>query len=152
MNTSAASTNSTKQPGTKTAGSHKSSLKEMMECAWRPLVCDSNHAIKINKTSYLPGATFLEKEHMGVSSDGCSSPAGPQSILSIEAQNAQGYKRRSSSQFFALTQILATLSHPSKTRKTFSTSSCLESSAAGKRTHEKNPTPSTVKIKMPDRS
>lgn len=88
----------------------------------------SHRAVKINKTSYLPGATFLEKECVGASGDAAQAQQGCNQVGAPKAQKAQGYKRSSSSSQFSA--LGSASSHLSKTCRTFSTSCSLESGAA----------------------
>lgn len=71
-----------------------------------------------------------------MSRDSCSSPAGPQSSLSTEAENAQGYERRSSSPSCLL--LLKFSPTPQNHAKLLQ---LLESGAAsaGAHTQERNP-------------
>lgn len=55
---------------------------------------------------------------MGVSSDGCSSPAGPQIKFEHRSTKCSRLReKKQQPQFFALAQILCSLSHPSKPRQ-----------------------------------
>lgn len=97
----------------------------------------SHHAIKINKTSYLPGAPFLEEERVGASSDGCSRP----SRATVKSEHRSSKCSRLKKEEAAARSLLTFLPPsptPQKHANLFSTSSCLGSdSAAGKRTHRR---------------
>lgn len=96
-----------------------------------PRGCDSHHAVQAQQAarSRSAGAAFREEERTGAAGRAATEPQHQ----TLEAKKKKNKKRRSSSQLFALPRILPSLSHPSKTRGACSSSSALESEAAGER-------------------
>lgn len=74
----------------------------------------SHHAIKINKTSYLPGTPFPDEERVGAPSDGCSRPS--RATIKSEHRSSKCSRLKKEKQ---QPDHGSNSSHPSKTCKPF---------------------------------